>query len=71
LLNTWSAFPAGLGTSTPCAVHTPVAVQTYTFFPAAASVFKNVSPIEQVAGNNVPVFDGRVLAAFEKSTFLP
>jgi hypothetical protein len=55
----------------PCTVHTFAAVQTYKFLPAAASVFTNVSPIVQTAGINVPVFDGRVRAADEKSMFFP
>jgi hypothetical protein len=46
-------------------------VQTYKFLPAAASVFTNVSPIVQTAGTNVPVLDGRVRAADEKSMFFP
>jgi hypothetical protein len=59
------------GTSAPCTVHTFAAVQTYRFLPAAASVFTNVSPIVQAAGTNVPVLDGRVRAANEKSIFFP
>src|ERR1035441_10081161 len=71
LVSIWPAFPVGSGTSAPCTVQTFTAVQTYRFFPAAASVFTNVSPIVQTAGTNVPVLDGRVFAADEKSIFFP
>lgn len=47
------------------------AVQAYKFFPATASVLKNRSPGEQVAGRAVPVFRGRVKGALVKSIFLP
>jgi len=39
-------------------------------FPAAASVFRKVSPTEHVVGSVVPVLDGFVEDAAEKSTFL-
>ena len=52
-------------------VQTLAAVQTNKFFPAAASVFRKVSPIAHAAGSVVPVFDGRVVPAAEKSTLLP
>jgi hypothetical protein len=55
----------------PCTVHVFVAVQTYEFLPAGASVFKNVSPVAHAPGNTVPVFDGRVVVAAEKSTLFP
>jgi hypothetical protein len=50
-------------------VHVFVAVHKYTFCPGAASLRKNWSPVEQFAGNVVPTFIGRVLAASAKSTF--
>jgi len=42
-------------------------VQTYTLEPAAASVFRNISPTEHVDGSTVPVLAGFVDAAPEKS----
>jgi hypothetical protein len=55
----------------PCTDQILVAVQPYRFAPAAASVLKKVSPIEQVAGNAVPAFDGLVDVAKLKSTLFP
>jgi hypothetical protein len=45
-------------------------VQAYRFCPAGALVFKNIAPIEQVAGSDVPVCIGFVELAAEKSTLL-
>ena len=47
-----------------------VAVQPYRFCPAGAAVLKNVAPTEQVDGGTVPVCDGLVELAAEKSTLL-
>jgi hypothetical protein len=38
--------------------------------PAVAAVLKNVAPTEQVDGSTVPVCEGLVDAAAEKSTLL-
>src|SRR4051812_22930991 len=46
--------------SLPSTDQTLPVVQPYRFAPAGASVLKKVSPIEQVAGNAVPAFDGLV-----------
>jgi len=52
----------------PCTVQVLGAeVQTYTLAPAGASVLRNISPIEQVAGSCVPALAGLVEAAPEKS----
>jgi hypothetical protein len=40
------------------------------FAPGTAFVLKNVSPTEQVAGGDVPVLEGLVDTAPEKSTLL-
>src|SRR5256885_1167447 len=55
----------------PCTVHAFAVVQTNRFLPATAFVFKNVSPTAHVAGNTVPVLDGRVDPIVEKSISRP
>ena len=55
----------------PCAVQRFADLHTYQFCPGDASVFTKVSPAWQAAGNCVPVFDGKVELADEKSTLLP
>jgi hypothetical protein len=54
----------------PCRVHVLFAVQIYRFRPAEAAVLKKVAPTEQVDGSAVPVWNGLVDAADEKSMFL-
>jgi hypothetical protein len=47
-----------------------VVAQAYRLDPAATFVLKNNSPTPQVGGNTVPVLNGFVEAAAEKSTSL-
>jgi hypothetical protein len=54
----------------PSRLHVLAAVQPYRFCPAGAAVLKNVAPTEHVVGSTVPVFEGLVETADEKSTLL-
>src|SRR6266852_1811394 len=64
-----SASPAGAVAD--CCTQVFAVGQPYRFRPDAASVLKYRSPGEQVAGREVPVFNGLVKVAPVKSTFLP
>src|ERR1700722_12754454 len=62
------AFPETLGSVFPCKVHKFAEVHRCQFWPATAVVKTNEAPTGQVTGNCVPICDGNVELAPEKST---